>query len=173
MIPERLHPGEPLVSTQALGCPPGPPASSQDPLGTGLGSPSSALLPPASSGTTSFGASRPTIAASSSLGMTPRGLGTSSQRPWTAPEKPSRPAWTPLAPHLGSRAAGRSGAPLCPAASGDCQTLCCGPPMTRRAALSTWRIWRGTLCWRKPLSWQRRPSQPDHPQKAPDSARGK
>ena len=148
MIPEGLHPGEPLASTQALGCPPAPPASSKDPLGTGLGSPSSSFFLPANSGTTNCGASRPMTAASSSLWMTPRGLGTSSQRPWTAPRKPSCPAWTRPPPCLSSQAAGPSGAPLCPAVSGDSQTPCCGPLAMRWAAPSTWSIWRGMLCWR-------------------------
>ena len=110
--------------------------------------------PTANSGTTSYGASR-ARPASSRLWMTPKGLGTSCQRPWTAARRPGCPVWT-MPRSLGLQTAELRGDPLSPAASGDCQTPSCIPPVTKLPAWSTWRIWRGMLCWRK------QPSQPGH-----------
>lgn len=72
----------------------------------------------------------------SSLWMTPRGLGTSSQRPWTAPRKPSCcPCLDAAAPCSVPRQRGPSGAPLLPCCfRGDSQTLCLGLPAMRWAA---------------------------------------
>lgn len=170
MIPEGLHPGEPLASTQALGCPaphqPLPRTSGHWPRLTFL-----LLLSPSKQRHNKLWRQQADDSCLQQPVDDRWAWGLPARDPGQHP-KPSCPAWTLPPPCPVPRQRGL-GAPLCPAVSATLRPLLRAPGERDGRPRPPEYLERDALLEEGVLSWQRCPSQPDPPRRSRDSVRGK